>query len=117
MTVKIRLARFGRKNSPFYNIVVTHARTARGSRPLEVLGTYDPKPKVDTYDPTGKLHKDVKLDLTRTKYWVGVGAQPTDTARRILSMVGIMQPKIRQGAPVTPIRMVDEGKSTTPKSA
>ncbi|KAL8963839.1 MAG: hypothetical protein Q9183_004913, partial [Haloplaca sp. 2 TL-2023] len=45
MVLKIRLARFGRRNAPFYNIVVAQARTARNSKPLEVLGTYDPIPK------------------------------------------------------------------------
>ncbi|KAG6040818.1 Ribosomal protein S16, mitochondrial [Claviceps citrina] len=93
MVVKIRLARFGRRNSPFYNIVVAHARTARNSRPLEVIGTYDPVPKPDPYDNSGKLHKDVKLDTHRAKYWIGVGAQPTDTAWRLLSMVGILPKK------------------------
>lgn len=105
MVVKIRLARFGRRNNPFYNIVVSHARTARNSRPLEVLGTYDPLPKQDLYDPSAKPHKDIKLDVVRAKYWVGVGAQPTDTARRILAMAGVMPPKVHQGAPVTPVRM------------
>ncbi|UNI13715.1 37S ribosomal protein S16, mitochondrial [Purpureocillium takamizusanense] len=93
MVVKIRLARFGRKNSPFYNIVVAHARTARNSRPLEVLGTYDPIPKPDPYDSSGALHKDIKLDTQRARYWVGVGAQPTDTAWRLLSMVGVLPKK------------------------
>ncbi|KAK4213735.1 ribosomal protein S16 domain-containing protein [Rhypophila decipiens] len=96
MVVKMRLARFGRRNAPFYNIVVAHARTARNSRPLEVIGTYDPIPKKDTYDTSGKLHKDIKLDITRAKYWVGVGAQPTDVVWRLLSMVGILEPKYRQ---------------------
>ncbi|KAM7187158.1 mitochondrial 37S ribosomal protein MRPS16 [Naviculisporaceae sp. PSN 640] len=95
MVVKMRLARFGRRNAPFYNIVVAHARTARNSRPLEVIGTYDPIPKKDTYDNSGKLHKDVKLDITRAKYWIGVGAQPTDVVWRLLSMVGILEPKYR----------------------
>ncbi|KAK0654983.1 ribosomal protein S16 domain-containing protein [Cercophora newfieldiana] len=120
MVVKIRLARFGRSNSPFYNIVVAHARTARNSRPLEVLGTYDPIPKKDIYDPEGKPHKDIKLDITRAKYWIGVGAQPSDTARRLLSLVGIMNPKVRQGEPVRPIRMMEPLKAqpkTTPKTA
>lgn len=122
MVVKIRLARFGRRNSPFYNIVVAHARcvtgpnpiqprlwersnhrltdtmlknssTARNSRPLEVIGTYDPIPKPDPYDNSGKLHKDIKLDSQRARYWIGVGAQPTDTAWRLLSMVGILPKK------------------------
>lgn len=117
MVVRIRLARFGRTNAPFYNIVVSHARyglfppaptspsarrqgagiadicfcslsrTARNSRPLEVIGTYDPIPKKDTYDESGRLHKDVKLDVLRAKYWIGVGAQPSDTVWRLLSMV------------------------------
>ncbi|CRK30642.1 hypothetical protein BN1723_014403 [Verticillium longisporum] len=39
MVLRMRLARFGRTNEPFYNIVVTHARTARNSKPLEVIGT------------------------------------------------------------------------------
>ncbi|KAJ4210499.1 37S ribosomal protein S16, mitochondrial [Fusarium falciforme] len=93
MVVKIRLARFGRRNQPFYNIVIAHARTARNSRPLEVIGTYDPIPKPDPYDNSGKLHKDIKLDTQRARYWIGVGAQPTDTAWRLLSMVGILPKK------------------------
>ncbi|KAK0748981.1 ribosomal protein S16, mitochondrial [Schizothecium vesticola] len=100
MVLKIRLARFGRTNAPFYNIVVAHARTARNSRPLEVLGTYDPIPKRDTYDDSGApLHKDIKLDVARAQYWIGVGAQPSETARRLLSMVGIMEPKFPPKAP------------------
>jgi small subunit ribosomal protein S16 len=93
MVVKIRLARFGRRNQPFYNIVVAHARTARNSRPLEVIGTYDPIPKADPYDNSGKLHKDIQLDRVRAKYWIGVGAQPTDTAWRLLSMIGMLPKK------------------------
>ncbi|CAK7215252.1 37S ribosomal protein S16, mitochondrial [Sporothrix bragantina] len=114
MVVKIRLARFGRTNSPTYNIVVSQARTARNSRPMEVLGTYNPKPQHDVYESTGKTpsdaalkkaHKDIRLDVTRTKYWIGVGAQPTDTMWRILSMIGILQPKKRPAPtlPATPL--------------
>ncbi|KAK3290257.1 ribosomal protein S16 domain-containing protein [Chaetomium fimeti] len=102
MVVKIRLARFGRTNAPFYNIVVSHARTARNSRPLEVIGTYDPIPKTDLYDDSGALHKDIKLDTTRAKYWIGVGAQPTDTMWRLLSLVGILPPKYRPTAKPSP---------------
>lgn len=68
---------------------------------MEVIGTYDPIPKVDPYDNSGKLHKDIKLDLERARYWVGVGAQPTDTAWRILSMVSAARFPLssRLGAP------------------
>lgn len=52
-----------------------------------MIGTYDPIPKKDTYDGSGKMHKDIKLDTLRAKYWIGVGAQPTDVVWRLLSMV------------------------------
>jgi small subunit ribosomal protein S16 len=123
MVLRIRLARFGKKHSPFYNIVLTHARyispnpqkttqtkkkktpiltipqrTARNSRPLEVLGTYDPKPQPPRPGDThGRPWKDIKLDISRARYWVGVGAQPSDTAWRLLSMVGILEPQYRIG--------------------
>ncbi|GJC84753.1 ribosomal protein S16, mitochondrial [Colletotrichum liriopes] len=87
MVVRIRLARFGRVNQPFYNIVVSQARTARNSKPIEVIGTYDPIPKQDPYDATTKPHKDIRLDSLRARYWIGVGAQPTETVWRLLSMV------------------------------
>ncbi|KAI1431309.1 ribosomal protein S16, mitochondrial [Xylaria sp. CBS 124048] len=102
MVVKIRLARFGRRNSPIYNIVVAHARTARNSKPLEVIGTYDPIPKADPYSNSGRLHKDIKLDKIRAQYWIGVGAQPSDTVWRLLSMIGIVEPKYRNTQPRTP---------------
>jgi small subunit ribosomal protein S16 len=73
-------------------------RTARNSRPLEVLGTYDPKPQPPRPGDThGRPWKDIKLDLSRARYWVGVGAQPSDTAWRLLSMVGILEPQYRVG--------------------
>lgn len=72
--------------------------TARNSRPLEVLGTYDPKPQPPRPGDThGRPWKDIKLDLSRARYWVGVGAQPSDTAWRLLSMVGILEPQYRVG--------------------
>jgi ribosomal protein S16 len=88
MVLRIRLARFGRKHAPIYNIVVAHARTARNSRPLEVLGTYNPIPQAPRPGDThGRPWKDIKLDTSRARYWVGVGAQPSNTAWRLLSMV------------------------------
>ncbi|KUI56058.1 Ribosomal protein S16, mitochondrial [Cytospora mali] len=113
MVVKIRLARFGRTNSPFYNIVVAHARTARNSKPLEVIGTYDPIPKKDSYDESGKLHKDIRLDIDRAKYWIGVGAQPSDTVWRFLSMLGILAPKYRPQAKSPPPPMPTDTTTTT----
>lgn len=68
--------------------------TARNSRPLEVIGTYDPIPKPDPYDDSGKLHKDIKLDTARARYWIGVGAQPSVIVWRLLSMVGVLPKKV-----------------------
>ncbi|MCJ1228027.1 37S ribosomal protein S16, mitochondrial [Toensbergia leucococca] len=92
MVLKIRLARFGKRNAPYYNIVVAQARTARNSKPLEVLGTYDPIPKPAPLGQ-GKPFKDIQLDTARAKYWLGVGAQPSDPARRLLAMIGLLEPR------------------------
>jgi small subunit ribosomal protein S16 len=51
-----------------------------------IIGTYDPIPKPAPYGQ-GKPYKDIKLDIARAKYWLGVGAQPSDPAWRLLSMV------------------------------
>ncbi|KAI4135768.1 MAG: hypothetical protein LQ347_000403 [Umbilicaria vellea] len=90
MVVKIRLARFGKRNAPFYNIVVAQARSARNSKPMEVLGTYDPIPKPAPHGE-GKPFKDIRIDIARAKYWLGVGAQPSDPAWRLLSMLGLLE--------------------------
>jgi len=92
MVVKIRLARFGKRNAPIYNIVVAQGRSARNSKPLEVIGTYDPIPKQPEYGE-GKPYKDIQLDTGRAKYWLGVGAQPSDPASRLLAMVGLLEPR------------------------
>jgi len=60
------------------------------------LGTYDPIPKLPA-DGEGKPFKDIRLDSVRAKYWLGVGAQPSDPAWRLLSMVGLLEPKFRPG--------------------
>lgn len=48
-------------------------------------------PKADPYDDSGRLHKDIKLDILRAKYWLGVGAQPSDTMWRLMSMVSTIR--------------------------
>jgi len=105
MAVRIRLARFGTKRKPVYNIVVAQAKSARDSKPMEVLGTYNPipqtplaSPETPEYLPTGekfapKKFKDVKLDSSRTKYWLGVGAQPSEPVAKLLCLIGLMEPK------------------------
>ncbi len=72
--LSIRLTRLGAKKRPFYRIIVTERASKRDGRFVEVLGHYDP------------LQSDsgVKIDRERYDYWVGRGAQPTDTVRRCL---------------------------------
>lgn len=79
MSVKIRLARRGAKKKPFYRIVVADVEARRDGRFLEVVGTYDP-----LKDPVV-----VTLKEERVKYWMGEGAQPTDTVRSLLKKEGI----------------------------
>ncbi|MCX4239207.1 30S ribosomal protein S16 [Paraliomyxa miuraensis] len=74
MAVKIRLARAGAKKRPFYRIVASDARSPRDGRFLEKLGTYDPTTEPST----------VALNHSRVQYWLGVGAQPTETVARLL---------------------------------
>ena len=80
MAVKIRLTRRGRKKLAIYNVVVADARAPRDGKYIENLGIYNPNTNPATVD----------IDEDKTLDWVMKGAQPTDTARRILSYRGIM---------------------------
>lgn len=80
MATKIRLARHGRKGRPFYHVVVADSRAPRDGRYIERIGSYNPMTNPATID----------LDFERALYWLGVGAQPTDTVRRILSYEGVL---------------------------
>jgi ribosomal protein S16 len=67
-------------------------RSARDSKPLEVVGTYNPLPQKPTNlseeeAKVAKAFKEISIDRSRVKYWLGVGAQPTDSVWRLLSMV------------------------------
>lgn len=80
MATKIRLQRHGRKGYAFYSIVAADVRAPRDGKFIEKLGTYNPNTNPATVD----------LNFDRALYWVGVGAQPTDTVRNILSREGVM---------------------------
>ena len=67
--VKIRLRRFGKRNTPIYRVVVADNRSPRDGRIIEEIGTYDPLLKKNNFT----------LKLDRVDYWLGVGAQPSDT--------------------------------------
>ncbi|KAK0933974.1 37S ribosomal protein S16, mitochondrial [Friedmanniomyces endolithicus] len=113
MVLKLRLARIStpggaKRHHPRYNIVLAHARTARDSLPLEVLGTYNPIPSTpagvteeDVRAGRARKVKEIKVDVSRAKYWLGVGAQPSDTVWRVLSMIGLLEPKYLPTGPQT----------------
>ncbi len=80
MSVKIRLTRMGRRNRPFYRVVIADSRARRDGRFIEQIGTYDPIKETNNFN--------VKED--RVFHWLKVGAQPSDTVKRMLSKAGIM---------------------------
>ena len=87
MATKIRLQRHGHKGYAYYHIVVADSRAPRDGRIIEHIGSYNP----NTHPAT------VELNFERALYWVNVGAQPTDTARNLLSGEGVLLMKHLQG--------------------
>ena len=83
MATKIRLQRHGRKRYPFYHVVVADARAPRDGRIVEKLGTFNPNVEPPVID----------LNFDSAVKWVLNGAQPTDTARMLLSKEGVMLKK------------------------
>ena len=80
MPVKIRLQRHGKKGKPFYWIVAADSRAKRDGKYLEKIGTYNPNTNPAT----------INLDVDSSVKWLQNGAQPTDTARAILSYKGAL---------------------------
>jgi small subunit ribosomal protein S16 len=87
MPVKIRLQRHGRKGKPFYWIVAADSRSKRDGKYLEKIGTYNPN-----VNPA-----EIDLDVDGAVKWLENGAQPTDTARAILSYKGALLKKHLNG--------------------
>ena len=84
MAVAIRLSRGGAKKRPYYRIVVSDSRSPRDGKYLEQIGTYNPLLAKDSPER-------VKLNEDRVKYWLGVGAKPSDRVLRFLDAAGIME--------------------------
>lgn len=83
MATRIRLQRRGKKGYAFFHIVVADSRAPRDGKFIEKLGYYNPNTNPAT----------IELNFERALYWLNVGAQPTDTARRILSYKGVLYKK------------------------
>ena len=80
MATRIRLQRHGKKGKPFYHMVIADSRAKRDGKFIEKIGTYNPNTNPAT----------INVDFDRAMYWVGVGAELSDTARAILHYKGVM---------------------------
>ena len=83
MSVKIRLARHGRKKAPYYRMVVADSRYPRDGRFVEILGIYQPLNKDDA--------TQIRIDEEKALKWLHIGASPSDTCRSLLRKQGIMK--------------------------
>ena len=77
--VKIRLTRLGAHKKPFYRLIVADSRARRDGPFIEILGTYNPQ----------KGPSETKIDVERAKHWLDQGAQPTETAKKLLQRAGL----------------------------
>lgn len=80
MAVKLRLRRMGKKRQPIYKVVAADVRSPRDGKYIEAIGTYSPKS-----DPAA-----IEINEDRALYWLGCGAQPTETVKNLLSKEGIL---------------------------
>ena len=88
MAVRIRLRRMGAKKQAFYRVVVADSRSPRDGRFLDTIGTYNPRT-----EPA-----EIRIDREKALAWLEKGAEPTDSARSLLSKTGIWQEFSGKGA-------------------
>ena len=79
MAVKIRLTRVGSKKNPIYRVVVADGRSPRDGRFIEIVGRYNPQTNPST----------ISLDADKIQDWIGKGAQPSDSVKRLMKAQGI----------------------------
>ena len=89
--VRLRLKRFGRTHQPFYRLNAIEQRSPRDGKPIEELGWFDPGQKDDS--------KQAELKADRIRYWLGVGAQPSQTVRDLLAKHNILDKKTGKALP------------------
>jgi small subunit ribosomal protein S16 len=101
MPTVLRLSRAGAKKRPYYRIVAADSRKPRDGAFIERLGTFNPL-----------LPKDsaarVTLNAERAKYWIGVGAQPSDRVNKLLVAAGLTKPRSVEGKPQKPRKKADK---------
>ena len=81
MATRIRLKRTGSRHQPHYRVVVVDQRKSRDGRSIEEIGYYNPRTDPPTID----------IDGDRALYWLGVGAQPSETVRSLFEKTGVMK--------------------------
>ena len=105
MAVKIRLSRTGRKNRPYYRVVVADGRMPRDGRFIELLGHYDPKVEPSL----------IKIDKEKTSQWLAKGAQPTGAVTHLLEIVGILEKPVKK-VPKKKAPAKEKGEKKAPKA-
>lgn len=83
MATKIRLRRMGAKKAPFYRVVVADSRSPRDGKSIEEIGYYNPIAKNDDVS--------LKINEERALYWLGTGAQPSETVKALLNKAGVLK--------------------------
>lgn len=99
MSLKIRMARGGRRNLPFYRIVVTDSRSPRDGNFIEKVGTYNPLLSNDNADR-------VTLNTERLKYWLSQGAEPSERVSIFLAKAGL----------IDAVKWIESPKKSAPKA-
>ncbi len=102
MAVKLRMKRMGRTNGPFYRLNAMDSRSPRDGRVIEELGYYDPRNK--------DKDKQFKANLDRCRYWLDVGAVPSETVSSLLKKNGLEHKMLRLPKPGKPKPVAPEAK-------
>ncbi|WWD22459.1 ribosomal protein S16 [Kwoniella shandongensis] len=132
MPVRIRLARHGHRKSPVYHIVAINSKRPREGKPLELLGKYDPIPRVRIDDPViggggipppaanvfgsdpslVRKEKKIEWNVERIRWWLGVGAEPTRTVVKLLERGGVLTTPHKWQHPWSPAPQTTSSTST-----
>lgn len=104
MAVKLRLMRMGKTKQPTYRVVAADARSPRGGRFIEILGTYAPRA-----EPS-----EVRIDVAKATKWLAHGAQPTEAVDRLLRIAGVRDARAVTGEGVPPS---GDGHAEIPRAA
>ncbi len=107
MAVRIRLKRMGKVHAPFYRVVVVDSRKKRDGRVIEEIGIYNPIPNPSI----------IEIESERAQYWLGVGAQPSDSVRRLLVLSGDIARFNGKEDAVSRIQVADVDRAAETKEA